>query len=149
MKRLSWLFLLSVLLLTVRTYADNNGEVLQNKIKVYFNDMNAKVKSANNPQEKREIMNKSFSKITDALAKMESLSGFSKNDKTFINSFKNDISEKYAELNGLKGNEKVADKDLNNFADYTQQSMEVADKYVTISITTLLLVAILLILLLR
>lgn len=149
MKRLSWLFLLSVLLLTVKTYADNNGELLQNKIKVYFNDMNAKVKSADNPQEKREILNKSLLKINNALSKIENLSGLSKDDQSFVNSFKNDISEKYSELNGLNGNERIADKDLNNFADYTQQSMEVADKYVTISITTLLLVAILLILLVR
>jgi hypothetical protein len=149
MKRLSSVFLSFVLLFISTSVFAGNNEMLGNKIKEYFNDMNQKVKAADNPAEKRDIMNSSFTKLTDAFTKLGSTYNLSVNDKTFLNSFKNRISEKYSELNGLNGYKKVSDHDLNKFADYVRQDMEIADKYVTISITTLLLIAIIVILLVR
>lgn len=68
-------------------------------------------------------------------------------DKEALAGFKNDLIEKKNELNGQDGFAKVPDNRLNDFAQYVQQDMEQADRVVTISLTTALLIVIILLLL--
>lgn len=130
-------------------FAESDVVMVQNKFKQYFNITAQKVKQAADPVQKRAILNESFEKMQNTLNKVSNLSNISSKDLVAINSINKSVQDKYNELNGLNGYTKLKDNQLNNFADYVQQDMEQADQWVTISVTTLLLVAILLILLLR
>ncbi|MGE5401717.1 MAG: hypothetical protein ACM3S2_15055 [Ignavibacteriales bacterium] len=146
--------LFAVLLLTFAfsqiTFAGSGESAkVQDKFKQYFNDISVKVKQAQDPVEKREIMNKSFNKVQNLLNTVINTRGIPSADINQLNSLKIAINDKYNELNGLNGYTKVQDNQLNNFADFVKQDMEQADQWVTISVTTLLLIVILLILLLR
>ncbi|MGE5680251.1 MAG: hypothetical protein ACM34K_05160 [Bacillota bacterium] len=137
------------LLFTQSVFAEGEAVKVQNKFKEYFKNTAMKVKQVNDPAEKRAILNNSFDKMQNTLDKVTKLANISEKDFSAISEVKGSIQEKYNELNGLSGYKKVNDSELNNFADYVQQDMEQADQWVTISVTTLLLVALLLVLLLR
>jgi hypothetical protein len=64
-----------------------------------------------------------------------------------LRSLENGISEKMNELNGSNGFNKVMDKDLDDFTDYSQDFMEQAADTVTIGVTTAILILIILLLL--
>ncbi|MCU7494539.1 MAG: hypothetical protein HF314_01345 [Ignavibacteria bacterium] len=142
--------LLLTFILSQATFA-GNGEsaMVQNKIKQYFNNMSVKVKEASSAEEKRDIMNKSFEKFNEAMTRIINMRGIPSSDQKALNALKSSVTDKFNELNGLTGYTAVQDKDLNNFADYVKQDMEQADQWVTISVTTLLLVVILVLLLVR
>lgn len=122
---------------------------VQDKFKQYFNGISVKVKEAQTPAEKRDILNKSFEKFNNALTTIINMRGIPAGDVKALNSLKSSVSDKYNELNGLQGYTKVQDNQLNNFADFVKQDMEQADQWVTISVTTLLLIVILVLLLVR
>jgi cell division protein FtsX len=130
-------------------FAESDAVMVQNKFKQYFNITAQKVKQAADPAQKRAILNESFEKMQNTLNKISNLSNIPAKDLVAVSSIQKSVQDKYNELNGLNGYTKLQDNQLNNFADYVQQDMEQADQWVTISVTTLLLVAILLILLLR
>ncbi|HLR26307.1 MAG TPA: hypothetical protein VK112_10605 [Fodinibius sp.] len=115
--------------------------------KSYVNSMVQKVKKADDPSQKRKILNSSFDKMTAAFDKAQEIRMVSEKDKKAINSFKADIQQKRNELNGLDGFNRVEDSNLNNFANYVQQDLEQA-KMVSISISAVLLVLIIILLLL-
>jgi len=127
--------------------AENEGEKLKTKFKEYFNEMSVEVKNAETPEAKREIISSSLTKMINALDKAESIAARTDEDRAFIAGLISGAEEKLNELNGLDGYQKVQDQNLNDFADYVQQDIEQADKYITISLTTLLLVAIIILLL--
>ena len=93
--------------------------------------------------------NNSFVEITKSLNEIQNITGVSNSDRLALASIEKRINEKSNELNGINGMQKVSDNQLNNFANYVQQDMEQADQWVTVSITTLILIAILLILLVK
>ncbi len=130
-------------------FATDTGDRVkfQNTLKQYFNKVNVDVKDAQNANEKRAIMNDALVKLDEVFEKAQ-VQASDLEDKKNIEIFRNEIQEKINELNGIEGFQKVADRDLNNFADYLQNNMENADRYVVISLTTLLIVALLLVLLL-
>jgi hypothetical protein len=64
-----------------------------------------------------------------------------------LHSYKSKIVEKSNQLNGRKNYDRIAGEDLDEFADYVQQDMEQADRVLTISLTTALLIVIILLLL--
>ncbi|HEX2867842.1 MAG TPA: hypothetical protein VHO03_12410 [Ignavibacteriales bacterium] len=144
------LALLLAFILSQATFAGSSESAkVQNKFKEYFNSISVKVKEAATPAEKREILNNSFEKFNKALTKIISMKGIPAGDIKALNSLKASVTDKYNELNGLHGYTKVQDNQLNNFSDYVKQDMEQADQWVTISVTTLLLIVILVILLVR
>lgn len=130
-------------------YAQGDAVMVQNKFKQFFSNTAVKVKEAAAPAEKRAILNESFKKMQSTLDRISEIPDVSEDDLAAINSVKESIQEKHNELNGLDGYDKIKDNQLDNFADYVRQDMEQAEQWVTISVTTLLLVAILLILLVR
>ncbi|MGE5364682.1 MAG: hypothetical protein ACM3SM_11185 [Bacteroidota bacterium] len=129
--------------------AADNLTGVQNRFKQYFAKTSADVKNAGNPSAKREILNNSFDNVRSVLGKVSLLPGISDQDKSAVNSISKSVEEKQYELNGLNGYERVDDSKLNDFADYVRQDMEQAETWVTVSITTLLLAAILLLLIVK
>ena len=115
----------------------------------YFSDAASKVKAADNPAEKREILNESFQTMFKALAIVEQSPTLSKDDAVSLDRFKASLQEKQDELTGSKGYVRVSDRQLNAFSDYVVQDTEQADQIVTISLVTLLLIAILFVLLIK
>ena len=118
----------------------------KNDIQKYFNNTACKVKAATDPVEKRVLLNTSLQTMSQALEKAERFGLISQNDRTGIDRFKTALQAKQDELNGLNGFDRVADAQLNAFADYVVQDMEQAAETVTISLIAALLIIIILIL---
>ncbi|RPH95974.1 MAG: hypothetical protein EHM72_14680 [Calditrichaeota bacterium] len=136
------IFIIMFILLNV----GNAGE--KATIQQYLNDTACKVKATDDPAQKREILDQSLQTMSDALNKVESSGLISQDDLAGINRFKTALQEKQDELAGMNGYERVADQQLNAFSDYVVQDMQQAERYVTISVVTALLIVIILILLL-
>jgi dephospho-CoA kinase len=117
-------------------------------IQKYFNDTACKVKAADDPVQKREILNKSLQTMSKALDRVESSGLVSQDDRAGIDRFKTNLQEKQDELTGSNGFERVADAQLNAFSNYIVQDMEQAAESVTISLVAALLIVIILILVL-
>ena len=115
-------------------------------IQKYFNNTAGKVKAANDPVQKREILNKSLQTMSKALDRVQGSPLISKDDRAGIALLKSTLQEKQDELAGLNGYERVSDVQLNAFSDYVVQDMEQATQTVTISLVALLLIIIIVIL---
>ncbi|MFZ1290571.1 MAG: hypothetical protein WAR79_10800 [Melioribacteraceae bacterium] len=113
------------------------------ELQKYFNDASKKVKLTENASDKREILNKSFQNVSNALNMLSGSVLISKDESIGIDRFKAALQEKQDELAGLNGYERVSDEQLNSFSDYVVQDMEQADEMITISVVTLLLIVIL------
>jgi hypothetical protein len=118
----------------------------QDKLQNYFSDAACKVKVTTDPVQKREVLDKSFEKMFNALNTVQGSPLISKDDKAGIERYKVILKEKQDELSGLNGFERVPDAQLNAFADYVVQDMEQAAQNVTISLVALLLIIIIVIL---
>ena len=116
-------------------------------IQKYFNDTASKVKATSDPAEKRAILDKSLQTMSKALDKVQKSPLISKEDREGIDQFKATLKENQDELAGSNGFERVPDAQLNAFSDYVVQNMEQADKTITISLVTALLIVIIIILL--
>lgn len=112
----------------------------------YFSDVAGKVKATNNASGKREILNKSFSKMSNALGAVQSLPLISEKDRIGINNLKAKLQEKQDELSGSNGFVRVSDKQLNSFSDYVVQDTEQAEM-ITISLVALLLIVLIIVIL--
>lgn len=117
------------------------------KLKKHINSIVLKVEKADEADEKRTILNNSLDELVSAIDQVEQNKMVPETDKEALAGFKNDLIEKKNELNGQDGFAKVPDNRLNDFAQYVQQDMEQADRVVTISLTTALLIVIILLLL--
>lgn len=115
--------------------------------KRYINNMVQRVEKTQDPARKREIMNNSFDSMISTFNTVLNMGLASQNDKEALITLKADIKEMKNELNGSDGYKRVADRKLNNFANYVQQDIEQADT-ITITISATLLVIIILLLLL-
>lgn len=117
------------------------------QLKKHINKMVVNVEQAESVTEKRDILNQSFDELITTFDKVSAMNRVSESDKEALADFRNTIQEKKDELNGTNGYDKVPDSQLDEFADYVQQDIEQADRVVTISLTTVLLVVIILLLL--
>jgi hypothetical protein len=132
-----------ILVLAQAAYAGGTGEI-QN----YFNNTACKVKAASDPVQKRAILDNSLVTVSKALDMVENSGLVTDKDQSGINRFKASLQEKQNELIGENGLERVADSQLNSFADYIVQDMQQADQYLNISLVALLLIIVILILIL-
>ena len=119
---------------------------MRKELQKYINEIITEVKEADDPEEKREILNDIFDDLQKAFAAAKNSPYVPAEDHKGINELEEMITERYDELNGLNGFTKVPDNKLNEFATFTLQSIEQADTVLTISLTTLLLLIILAIL---
>lgn len=136
---LGFIFMLSVF--AVPANASGKGDLQK-----YFSDTAVKVKAADDVSVKRAILNDSFQSMSKALNNVKNSGLISDKDLISIDNIKTSILEKQNELNGINGYERVTDLQLNEFSNYVVQDMEQADQLITISLVTLILLAILLVL---
>jgi len=147
MKKVHLLFITSIMLL----FAFQSVAIAQSSVsetfKDHFNETVQNVNQTDVANEQRSLLNTSFSKMITAVDRLESIAQLSEDEKVQLLSFKNGIEEKQNELNGLDGFNEVQDEDLVDFSEYSQQYFEQANRTVTISVTTALLIIILILLL--
>ena len=120
----------------------------KDELKQYFSKAADEVKSTENADEKREILNESFNNMSKILDKVLSSELISENDRAGIKQYKAILQEKQNELKGSNGYDRVPDTQLNNFANYVVQDVEQADSTITISVIAVILIILLVVLLL-
>lgn len=118
----------------------------QGSVQKYFNDAACKVKATTDPSQKRLILDGKLQTMAEALSKVESSPFVSKADRAGIDRLGAALQEKRDELAGTNGYARVSDDRLNAFSDYVVQDMEQADRTITISVVTALLIVIIIIL---
>ena len=138
--------LIAALILAQPVMASVGTEKLEDQLKVYMNDITLKVKSTDDPEQKRAVLNETLLKIVDAVETVEELPTITDKERPLIAQFKGDIQDKYDELNGLKGFERVADEDLDTFTDYVMQDLEQARNYITLGLGAFIIIILLIIL---
>ena len=138
--------LIAALILAQPVMASVGTEKLEDQLKVYMNDITLKVKSTDDPEQKRAVLNETLLKIVDAIEIVEELPTITERERPLIAQFKGDIQDKYDELNGLKGFERVADEDLDTFTDYVMQDLEQARNYITLGLGAFIIIILLIIL---
>ena len=115
--------------------------------KKHFNETVQEVQQTESADEKRMILNESFSKMIVAIDRIESRANLFEDEIAQLQSYKLGIVEKQNELNGLDGFDEIVDEDLDNFSSFSQDFIEQANRTVTIGVTTALLILIILLLL--
>ena len=136
-----------ILLLALNTTVFAQNHSLNEVFKTHMNKTVQDVKSSDKADEKRAILDRSFTKMLKALDKIENNASMTEDEKSRLDAFKSSITEKSNQLHGLKGLKKVSDENLDEFSEYSQEAMEQADRTLTLSLTTVLLVVIILLLL--
>lgn len=147
--RTTTLYLTSIFLLfAVQSTAFGQSINLTEKLKKHHNETVQQVKEAESADKKRALLNESFNEMITVIERIEGRANLSEDKKAQIKALKSDIVEKQHELNGTGGFEKVADADLDDFSDYSQQYFEQAadSTTITIGVTTLLLIIVILLL---
>lgn len=147
MKVLKTSLSLIIFLAISQSAAVSQSTNLTETFKKHMNVTVQEVKNEENTEEKRAILDRSFNKMLSAIDKIESNATLSEKELAQLHSYKDQIVEKSNQLNGRKDYDKVQGKDLDEFTDYVQQDMEQADRVLTISLTTALLIVIILLLL--
>lgn len=120
---------------------------LSETFKKHFNHTVQNVKSTDDPAEQRALLNSSFDKILVAVQRVDESANLTSDQRNGLIVFKDQIEQKQSELNGADGFDEVQDEELIDFSDYSQQEIEQANRTVTISVTTALLVVLILLLL--
>lgn len=146
MKKLTISFLLLLFTVTATSVSAQTPDA-HDRLKKHINKMVENVEQTESVTEKRDILNESFDDLTTTFDRVSAMNRVSESDKEAIADFRKTIQEKKAELNGTNGYDKVPDAQLDEFADYVQQDLEQADRVVTISLTTALLIIIIILLL--
>ncbi len=119
--------------------------VLQESFKASLNKMVVKVKTEEDPAAKREILENYLARMDRGLEAAKVM--VSEKDMPSLDALREKIEADRAELDGIRGHEKVANANLNRFADYVQQDVEQAS-YIYISTCGLLVLLIILLILL-
>lgn len=118
------------------------------QFKAYLNNMATEVKQADDPKEKRAIMDERLRQMQRAIDMTKQYSNVSSSDKDGLKALYANIADKRAQLNGSEDYEQIADIELDEFADYVQQDLEQAQRLViSIGATTLAIILLLLLLL--
>ncbi len=118
----------------------------QDNVQKYFNDAACKVKAATDPSQKREILENKIEDMSKALGMVRNSRLVSQADRAGLDRLGASLQEKRDELAGTNGYARVADDQLNAFSEYVVQDMEQADRTITLSVVTALLIIIIIIL---
>jgi uncharacterized integral membrane protein len=135
------------LIFAVQSVAAAQTATFTETFKKHFNETVQQVQQTESADEKRMILNESFTKMVIAIDRIESLANLSEDQVAQLHSYKLGIVEKQNELNGLDGFDEIMDEDLDDFSNYSQQFIEQANTTVTLGVSTVLLIIIILLLL--
>lgn len=116
------------------------------QLKQHVRDIVQEVKAASTPAEKRSILDEELRDMIAALDRVEQMTTLSERNQAGIDALRSLVQEKLDELHGQNGYEAVPDRQLDTFADYVQQDFEQADRVITISLTSALLILLIIIL---
>jgi hypothetical protein len=134
------------LLFAAQSMAVAQSTNITETFKKHFNETVQQVQQTENADEKRFILNESFTKMLTSIDRIESMATLSDDESALLSAYKNDLLEKKNELNGLDGFDRVLDEDLDEFSNFSQDFMEQANRTITIGVTTALLILIILLL---
>lgn len=146
MKTMKAGLLLTIFLLTCQSAIAQSGS-FSDIFKQHFNETVESVENAETAEEKRTYLNHSFDKMLTAIERIEQSADLSDDEQNQLISFKNDVEERKSELNGLDGFDEIVDEDLDDFSNFSQQMMEQANRTITLSLTSALLIVLILLLL--
>lgn len=147
MKTLYTLVASILLICTFQTASFAQSTNVTESLKKHFNETVQDVQNTDKPDEKRAILNDSFDKMIETLDRIESMASLTEDESAGLKSYKLGLTEKLNELNGLDGFDEIADEDLDDFSNYSQDFVEQANRTITIGVTTALLILIVLLLL--
>lgn len=147
MKKINYFITGIIFIAALQSVAAAQTSDVTETFKKHFNETVQKVHETENVDEQRDILNTSYNKMISALERIESKVDLSEDELAQLNSYKSGIEEKQNELNGLNGLNEVQDEDLLDFSEYSQQYIEQANRTITLSVSTALLIIILIILL--
>lgn len=136
-----------LLLFAVQSVAVAQTTSMTETFKKHFSETVEQVHQTESADEKRAILNDSFTQMITTLDQVEAKADLTEDEIAQLVAFRNDISEKQSELNGLDGFEEVLDEDLDDFSSFSQDFVEQANRTITIGLTTALLILIILLLL--
>ncbi len=141
---------LLILLSTNPARAEGQSAALQERFQASVNTMVQNVRAAQDPVAKREIIGNFLNRVDRGMGMAEN--ALPEKDGMALDLLRAKVQSQYAELNGLNGQPKVADEDLNHFAGYIQQDMEQAQAYwggggVYLSVGAIIIILILILLL--
>jgi len=146
MKTLKAGLLFTIILFTCQTAIAQSGSFSE-IFKQHFNETAEKVEQAETAEEKRTYLNDSFDNMLTAINRIERTANLSDDEQAQLISFKEDIEERKSELNGLDGFDEIVDEDLDDFSNFSLEMMEQANRTITLSLTTALLIVLILLLL--
>lgn len=127
--------------------SDAQTNKVSETFKKHFNQTVQNVKSTDSPVEQRALLNDSFVDMLEALNRINKSADLSNDERKSLLAFKNEIKDKQSELNGWNGFDEIQDDELIDFSDYSQQELEQANRTLTISLTSALLIVLILLLL--
>ncbi len=133
-----------ILLFALQSMAFAQTTNVTETFKKHFNETVQQVHQSESADDKRVILNESFSKILTAIDRIDSVADLSEDEIAQLHSYKLGIVEKQNELNGLDGFDEILDEDLDDFSDYSQQFIEQANRTITIGVSTLVLILLIL-----
>lgn len=144
-KMFSVLTLIMLLGVSVQT---TSAQSLNEVLKQHMNETVMQVKAAETADEKRSILNASYENMLETVSVIQDKASLSEDEIAQLALLESEIIDRSNQLNGLDGYEQIADEDLDDYSDYSQQSMEQANnRTITIGLTTALLIIIILLLL--
>lgn len=146
MKTIRLLITTAFLVFAIHSIADAQKVDIAEMFKKHFNETVQQVQETESADEKRVILNESFTKMITVIDRIDSRVNLTEGESAMLESYKIGIAEKINELNGQADFDEVLDEDLDDFSNYSQQYFEQADRTVTIGVTTVLLIVLILLL---
>jgi hypothetical protein len=126
-------------------FADSAASRLESRFKEIFADLLLKVEQAEDPGQKRALLNESLEDLLKVIDRAGKVPFQGREQRQGLAAFRAEVQEKHDELNGAAGFAMVAAADLDEFARYMVQDLEQARMYyVGISSLALILIIILL-----
>lgn len=127
-------------------FALTDESVLENRFKQYLNEVRVELKEIEDPVQKRHTLGRAIRMVIRSLERVEDMQSLTEQEQQQLTFLKQSFQDKYDELNGLNGFQKVADQDLDQFVDYVLQDLEQARDYITISVAAAIIIVLLIIL---
>jgi hypothetical protein len=124
-KRLGMLLFLAAAVLPAQ--AADDKEVLQSRVKAALNEMVQEVKSQESAEAKRETLERFIGKVERRAGWLETMPFIEKEQRAALSMLQGKFAGYQAELKGLQGRDRVADRDLDAFASFVQQDLEQAE----------------------
>jgi septal ring factor EnvC (AmiA/AmiB activator) len=137
--------MVSPMLLLIGMFAFSSTAQAQDNLHQYFVDVATEAQAAESADDKRAILTRGLERMSSALDQAQRSPVVTEEDKQGMNQLRASLQDKLDELEGRGDFDRVADADLDEFADFMVHDIEQAYR-ITISLVALLLIIIIVIL---